>query len=397
MISVQQAKELIAANTPLLAPVILPLNQSLRLVLAEEITAAYNIPAFPQSSMDGYAFRFNDWQIGEPLFVKDEMAAGSSTNISLQPKQAVRIFTGAAMPAGADTVVMQEQVSLQGDQLVINNHELAIGSNVRPVGSEINAGATALPKGLKLSPSTIGFLAGIGVNEVKVYPSPKINIVITGNELQQPGTPLTYGQVYESNSFALRAALTQLGIQNLEVSFVVDDKAILLQILQNALSSCDMLLVTGGVSVGDYDFVAETLQQCGVQKVFHKVKQKPGKPLYFGTNGNQLVFGLPGNPSSTLTCFYQYVLPAAEKMMGKEQYPSIQKRSLALTNDYTKKAALTHFLKGMYKGDKVTALTAQESYKMNSYAVANCLVCLEEEGMVYKKGDVVEVHILPSY
>ena len=163
--------------------------------------------------------------------------------------------------------------------------------------------------GTHLSAAAIGFLAGIGITHVTIYPPPAITIIITGNQFQTAGNPLQFGQVYEASSIMLIAALQKAGVININILKAADDKQELKRILENALQQSDMVLFTGGVSVGDYDFVLQISKECGIEKQFHKIKQRPGKPLFFGTAKNKMVFGLPGNPSSSLVCFYEYVLP----------------------------------------------------------------------------------------
>jgi molybdopterin molybdotransferase len=226
-----------------------------------------------------------------------------------------------------------------------------------------------------------------------VFPPPAVTIIITGNELQNPGQPLAYGQVYDSNSFALTAALQQNGIRQIKVVTVPDVLDQLTDALQQALELSDLVLLTGGVSVGDYDFVLEAATRCGITTRFHKIKQRPGKPLFFGTEASKLVFGLPGNPSSVLTCFYMYVLPAIIAMSGK-QYGLLEKQ-VPLSKSYRKAAGLTHFLKGYYDGNTVLPLGAQESYRMRSFAAANCLIEIEEQVTDCIEGTKVNIHLLP--
>ncbi len=395
MISVKEAKELVLQNATALSPVELPLTEAAGLVLAEDVYSNLNIPAFEQSAMDGYAFRYDDWNNNQELLIEDEIPAGRTDKVQLGLNKAIRIFTGAPLPVGADTVVMQEKTAVKSSTLKIADSELQKGTNVRRIGSEILKGTLALAKGTKLTPGAIGFLATIGVAKVSVYPAPKVSIIVTGKEIQQPGTELQHGQVYECNSFALHAALHQLKIKDVLIEHADDELAVIQQMIEKYLQVSDVLLITGGVSVGDYDFVTPALKQCRVEQVFHKIKQKPGKPLYFGRKGNKLVFGLPGNPSSVLTCYYEYVVPALEKMMQIAD-SSIIKTILPLTSDYSKKTGLTHFLKGYCTNETVTPLGAQESYKLQSFAQANCLICLPEERDEFKKDEMVEVHILPS-
>lgn len=394
MISVQEAKKIISENVSVLMPVSLPLQQSAGLTLAKDVYASMDIPAFPQSSMDGYAFSYSDWQKNEKLKIAGEVAAGSNKVFTLASERAVRIFTGAAVPPGADTVVMQEKVIAQNGELIIQDENLQAGNNVRPKGSEIKAGTLALGKNSVLSPAAIGFLAGIGITDVKLYPDPVIKIIVTGNELQQPGKPLQYGQVYESNSFALKSALQQLHIHPVEVYYATDKLEIVMAALEKALQQSDLVLLTGGVSVGDYDLVLQAATQYGVEKLFHKIKQRPGKPLYFGRKDNQLVFGLPGNPASVLTCFYQYVIPALEKLSSRKI--NLQSLKVPLASEFKKAAGLTHFLKGTYDGKTATPLDAQESFRLSSFAKANCLIEIPEQTTSLNEGDLVDVYLLPQ-
>ena len=393
MISVSEAKNIIRANATALSPITLPLELAAGKVLATDVFAAADIPAFAQSAMDGYALSFAGWQLHKTLQINGEVPAGSAELFLLQPGNAMRIFTGAAVPEGADTVVMQEKVQVEGNTLHIFDDQLRAGINVRPIGSEIKAGELVLAKGHRLSPAAIGLLATTGVAAVAVYPVPVMSIIVTGNELQDPGTALQYGQVYECNSYQLRAALQQLQIEDVPVFTAIDDPQTLKNVLNNALANSDVVLLTGGVSVGNYDFVPEAAAACGVTKLFHKIKQKPGKPIFVGRKENKLVFGLPGNPSSVLTCFYEYVIPAIEQLtQQKNLLPTIH---VPLGKAYTKTAPLTFFLKAYYNGQTVTPLDAQESYRLRSFAMANCLLCLPEEKMEFNEGEEVEVHLLP--
>ena len=393
MISVTEAKEIISNNTTTLTPVKSALGLAAGKVLAEDVYSPINIPAFDQSSMDGYAFSFEDWKANKSLKIKGEMAAGSNEINSLSTGNAVRIFTGAAVPPGADTVVMQEKTKMQNDHLVIEDDNILPGLNVRIRGSEIKAGELAVAKDNLLTPAAIGFLAGVGITEVLIYPYPSISIIVTGNELQDPGKPLQPGQIYESNSFSLQAALKQLHITEIKVYKAEDTLEKVTQVLKEALQQSDIVFLTGGVSVGDYDFVATAAAQNGIEKVFHKIKQRPGKPLYFGKMNNKLIFGLPGNPASVLTCFYEYAEPALKKMV--KQKTGMQITQAPLAGPFKKAAGLTHFLKGFYDGKTVTALHAQESYRLSSFANANCLIKIDEEITVCDKGEPVEIHLLP--
>ncbi len=392
MISVAEAKHIILNNVTELKALTVSLLQAAGKVLASDVYATVDIPSFPQSAMDGYAFAFDDLQ--KELTIDGEMAAGSSSTIEVAAGKAIRIFTGAPVPAGADTVVMQEKVKTENGVLIIEDEKLQRNSNVRAVGSEIKAGELALAKGSLLTAAAIGFLAGIGITEVLVIPDPVISIILTGNELQEPGKALSYGQVYESNSFSLSAALQVLHIPVHHIYKAEDNPEVLTTTLQQALDESDLVLLTGGVSVGDYDFVLRAANACGIVQQFHKVKQRPGKPLFFGTQGNKAVFGLPGNPSSVLTCFYEYVTEAlAIQTKRPLQLKTVQ---TALAKGCIKPTGLAHFQKAYYDGQTVLPLNAQESYKLNSFATANCLLVLEGEKEEYQVNDPVTIHLLPA-
>ena len=394
MISVSEAKKIIDQNVSCLQPMTLPLQESTGLILSEDVYASIDIPAFPQSSMDGYAFSFEGWKKHKKLKIAGEVAAGSNEAFTLNPTNTVRIFTGAAVPTGADTVIMQEKVQIENGELKIEDEALQQGTSVRLKGSEIKAGELALGNESVLSPAAIGFLAGIGITEVKVYPNPSITIIITGNELQKPGEQLQHGQVYESNSFALEAVLQQLHINDIKILYATDNPEVVTGTLKKALEQADVVLLTGGVSVGDYDFVLQSAIECGVEKLFHKIKQRPGKPLYFGKKENKLVFGLPGNPSSVLTCFYQYVIPALEKLTKRKI--DLQSLQVPLERSFKKAVGLTHFLKGFYNGKTAVPLDAQESFRLSSFAKANCLIQINEDTTSLKEGELVDVYLLPQ-
>ena len=391
MISVKQAKQIILEAALPKKSVLLPISEAFGLVTSKGIIATTDIPNFAQSSMDGYALKYEDK--GVLLKVIGEMEAGTSEQIKISKGEATRIFTGAPLPLDADTVVMQEKIHFENNLLIVQDENLKQGSNVRSKGAEVKQGDIAMVSGTYLSAAAIGFLAGIGCVEVSVYAPPKVAIILTGNELQKPGNPLEFGQVYEANSFQLKAALNKIGIKNSMVLMAEDDPEELRKVLQKALEANDVVLLNGGVSVGDYDFVTQAAQSCGVEEKFHKIKQKPGKPLFFGTKEDKLVFGLPGNPSSSLTCFYEYVLPALESSMGL--HSSLVEITASVTHDYPKPAGLTHFLKAFYSNGKVTPLHAQESFRLHSFAQANCFIILPEESIGCTAGAIVTVHLLP--
>ncbi|MBA4167649.1 MAG: molybdopterin molybdotransferase MoeA [Chitinophagaceae bacterium] len=389
MISVTEAKQIIRANIRALPSSLVNLADAGNSVLAENIYAAVDIPAFDQSNVDGYAIRFSEKDI--TLDIDGEITAGSEIIKSLSKKKAIRIFTGAPAPEGADTIVMQENTAAANNTLTINDPALSKGMNLRPRGTDIRKDELALEEGTLLTPAAIGYLAAVGSAKVNIYRPPALTLIITGNELAQPGLPLRTGQVYDSGSFALKSALQLHGIRSPEILHCQDDPHELTLALRHALSESDMVILTGGVSVGEYDFVSQAAENCGVTKLFHRVKQRPGKPLYFGMKDDKPIFGLPGNPSSILTCMYVYVSLALNMYLHKKE--SLYQPAI-LKNAYRKTAGLTHFMKGMYNAGYVEILTGQESYRMSSFAKSNCLVILPETETEFKPGYQTQVHLL---
>ncbi len=394
-IEVSEAKKLIRDHIKTPDPVKVSIETAAGLILAEDVYALTDVPPFNQSSMDGYALNYEGWKQNNTLKIEGLAQAGLAEQSPLQIQNTCRIFTGAAVPPGADTVVMQEKVDIQDGKLIIKDPSLLAGQNVRIQGSEAKKGELALEKGCLLNAPAIGFLAGLGIHELMVYPGPNLSIILTGNELLQPGLPLAYGQVYESNSYALNAAIREAGILNVDVFSAEDDLKILTEVLGIAMEKSNLVLLTGGVSVGDYDFVIRAAEANGVVQVFHKIRQKPGKPIYFGKKGNKYIFGLPGNPASVLICFYEYVYPAIGLLSKREK--DLKKMSGILETDMKKPAGITHFLKAYFDGKYVKDLKAQESFRLSSFAIANCLIKLDEDRTEYKAGEEVEIHILPSF
>lgn len=390
MVSVREAKNLIKDNQIGVKKALMPLSEAHGYILAERVLAAFDTPPFDQSAMDGYAFSYDSWDGKTELIVAGEIQAGMYTPDLLEPMQAVRIFTGASLPNGADTVVIMENVDVTDKSININGKQITKGSNVRLRGSQTQAGEIALEEGQLLTAPAISFLAGIGIDKLQVYAKPLISIVITGNELAKPGDIISPGKIFESNSFGITAALMQLNITPVSIDFVEDKEEELLQVIRNRLGA-DLLILTGGISVGDYDFTAEVLKKCSVEMIFHKVKQKPGKPLYFGRYHQTAVIALPGNPAAALTCFYEYIVPVVAYYTKMDYF---KKLKMPLNDDYKKIAGLTHFLKGKTNSETVSILSGQESYLMNSFAIADCIIQLDEEKERYNKGDLVNVMMI---
>lgn len=387
MVTVSEARNIVLSHCRILDPVEIAMDDSVGYVLAEDLISEINIPSFIQSSMDGYAIRFEERN--EVLKIQDELPAGTAKQISLSNHSAIKVFTGGPVPDGADTVVQKERVMVDGDSISINSSEVEPGNNMRLPGTEIHKGVTAIPNGTLIHSMHIGFMASLGITKVKVIRKPSVAIVITGNEVVQPGNVLGAGQIYESNSFGLKACLQQLQINQVRVSYAKDDLAETEKRIATALADHDIVLITGGVSVGDHDHVANACKNLGIQKLFHGVKQRPGKPLLFATKENKWIFGLPGNPASVLSCFYQYILPAISILSGCSlSVPAKAK----LSSSFDKKPLLTFFLKGFYSNGEVEILQGQASFQLSPFVHANCWIELDETIRFFEKGTEVSIH-----
>lgn len=389
MITIQEAFSILENSVPQPKIKEVLLAKARKHILAEDLYAPISMPPFRQSAMDGFALSLYD---GLEYEIIGEIKAGSTQQISLLSGQAVKIFTGAPVPDTAKAVVQIEKVIVDGTVLQLFE-EPKEGTNIRPIGEQNSEGDLVLEKGTLLNAASIGFLAGLGFTSVKVFQKPTIGIVVTGNELVKPGIPLEYGQIYESNSVMLQTALHDAFYDNINTYEVNDDFENTVSILQKAIANNDMILVSGGISVGDYDFVGKALESLGVATLFYKVKQKPGKPLFAGKYKDKMIFALPGNPTASLTCFYVYVWTTLQKSSGHTtQYGQTQAKKL--THDFAVSNARNQFLKGYVEGDKVTILTHQNSSMLNTFAVSNGLVYLEDGGYEIKKGETVQVYLV---
>jgi len=391
-ISWPEAKDLVIRHAPVLQQEVVPVEQAGGRILGEDVHSPVDMPPFDNSAMDGYVIRWSDPLPGAWTIV-GEIPAGTMPSRTVGPGEAMRIFTGAPIPPGADTVIQQEWVARTGDRISLEKGTVLAGAHVRGRATQIARGGLAMTAGELLSPGAIGFLANLGIPEVSVYRRPVVDILVTGSELVKPGQPLGPGQIYESNSHTLVAALVDQGIQPRSVQHVTDDVDAFRHQFQEAIQGSDMVIITGGISVGDHDIVRQLMEEGGVQTHFYKVRQRPGKPLFFGQVGSTLVFALPGNPASVTSCYYQYVYPALRRMQGFRS-TFLKKVHLPLREGFVKKEGLTFFLKAVADETGVLPLSGQLSYIMSSFARANAVIMLEEHRASYEPGEVVEVHLL---
>lgn len=391
MISISDAIATVKANgKPLLQATTKIVEKSGGYLLFKDVVSPISMPPFRQSAMDGYALNLHD-DLSYQLI--GEIKAGDGHELVLKKGEAVRIFTGAPVPDSANAVMMQEKVVVDGSKITIA-HQITLELNIRPLGEQVKTGNIALKKGTTLTPAAIGYLISLGLTEVSVFKKPNIAIVTTGNELIEPGQYLPYGKIYESNSKMLLSALYNLKYYDVTLYKVEDDYTKTVETLDTAMSNNDLVLITGGISVGDYDFVGKALKALQVSELFYKVKQKPGKPLFFGKKEGSQIFALPGNPAAALSCFYVYVYIALQQMMNREdvELPRVMAKSISV---FEKKGDRPQFLKAIYNKDTVEILEGQNSSMLQTFALSNALVYASENVTKIEKGDTIEVILLP--
>jgi molybdopterin molybdotransferase len=384
MISVRSGLLSIAHHAEDLQAVKLPLKQSLGYYLAEDIHAPIAIPSFRQSAMDGYAIKYGESEIYE---VVGESKAGDFEEFALAGNGAVRILTGARVPDLADTVVVQENVHKEGSEIRIERMPKPF-ANVRAVGEQVKQGELIAKKGTKMQALLLGFLAGFGLEEVLVINKPKIAVIVTGNELQTAGVPLRPGGVYETNGIAIEAILAEQGFPIERLDSVRDEKSATVLAIEKALEA-DLVLISGGISVGDYDFVKAALEANEVREVFYQVNQKPARPMWFGKKGTTLVFALPGNPAAMVTCLQVYVLPLLRKISSGKEFSLDLKRGI-LDGELENPGGKSLFLLANEQNGIVKILEKQACNILSAYAQANALVYVDEAVSGLGYGDSVK-------
>ena len=349
MLTYEQALKRILEHSPSPRAAHVSLREALGLVLAQRITAPLDLPPFDNSAVDGYAVCVPN-EGGAPsttipisFAVVGCASAGSPYRGAVRPGEAVRILTGAMVPPGTDGIVMQEQVNRDGDRVLLERWPDR-GRHIRRRGEDLRRGARVLEAGTRLRPQEIGLLAALGYRRVPVYLPPSIAILTTGDELQQPGARLKPGHIYESNGALLAALVTHEGARAVRLARVRDVFQPLVARIRRGLRH-DVLLVAGGVSVGEKDLVRAALKACGVKEVFWQVNIKPGMPLVFGTRGRTLVFGLPGNPVSVFVTFEEFVKPALCRLMGQRWRDGYAEPAVLVADLQVSATRRTHFLR----------------------------------------------------
>ncbi len=367
-------------------------------VLREDIVTQEAIPPFDNSAMDGYAIHMDDvTQTPLDLQLEGELAAGEVPSIEVKPGICIRIMTGAQIPPGTEAIVPQEWTTEMDMKTVRIHRKPERGAYIRRAGKDALKGTIVVKKGLRITPPIIGMIAAAGYDKVKVGKSPRVSILVTGDELHLDLTkPLPSSRIYDANGPGLFAQVLETGATVLGSEVAQDKREDLISQVQRAMDT-DVMIISGGVSVGKYDLVQEVLLELGFEKRFWRVRQRPGGPMLFGILGSQLVFGLPGNPVSSAICFQQYVRPTLLKMMGATEIhpPQIKAK---LGSSIRKKAGLYHFVRGKAKREESGQLIVhttgpQASNLYSSLQHANCLIHLEEE--VINPSEKKEVIITP--
>ncbi|TCS35982.1 molybdopterin molybdochelatase [Paucimonas lemoignei] len=379
----------------------LAVRSALGRVLAEDIISPIHVPAHDNSAMDGYALRGADLQANAPLTLRviGSAFAGGGFTGKVASGECVRIMTGAPMPPGCDTVVPQELVQVEGDTgVAIPAGVVRLGDNRRLQGEDLRAGAPALHKGRILKPADLGLIASLGIAEVPVHRRLRVAFFSTGDELRSLGEPLESGCVYDSNRYTLYGMLTRLGCELLDMGVVRDDPVALEAALRSACENADVVITSGGVSVGEADYTKEIMARLG-EVLFWKIAMRPGRPMAFGqiTSGGKSawLFGLPGNPVAVMVTFYFFARAALLRMMGAEQTPLPMMQAVS-QSDIRKKPGRTEYQRGMLSPGvdgrmQVRITGSQGSGVLRSMSEANCMIVLSHEQGGVKADDLVDV------
>jgi molybdopterin molybdotransferase len=387
MISEEEARRRVLQSVGSLSERIVPLFKALDRFSTREVVARLPLPMFDNSAMDGYAVVASSSRKGERLKVIGEQPAGPDRRLRISPDEAVRIFTGAPIPAGADAVVMQEDTTREGDEIVINV-DVDPGEFVRRRGSDLAEGQKILARGERLRPATIALLASQGFADVTIGGEVNAAIVSTGDEIVMPGRKLDQGQIYDSNLILLQALLQRCGASVTSVEHCPDQRELLFETIRRGIKN-HVLVITGGVSVGEHDLVQATLRSLGAKIDIWRVAIKPGKPFLFGQVNACAVFGLPGNPVSAFVTCLQFVRPAILKMMGANEL-DLPKTPARLTVDLTNEGDRPHYVRGRIENGTFVSIGRQESHALFGLSQSNALLRVAV-GESLKAGAIVEV------
>ncbi|EGQ7974507.1 bifunctional molybdopterin-guanine dinucleotide biosynthesis adaptor protein MobB/molybdopterin molybdotransferase MoeA [Vibrio parahaemolyticus] len=362
-------------------------------VLAEHIISPVNVPQYTNSAMDGYAIRSDDVD-RDSYQVVAEVMAGHAYDQPLQVGQAVKIMTGAPTPRNGDTVVMREQASQEGDKVTFNGSNIKAGQNVRQAGEDLAIGSDVFTAGTRLASPEMGMIASLGFGEANVFRKLKVAVFSTGDEVQAPGTEQKANSIYDSNRFTIMGMLEKLGCEILDFGILEDNEQLMIEALENASAQADVVMTSGGVSVGDADYIKLALDKLG-QIDFWRINMRPGRPLAFGQINNKPFFGLPGNPVAVMVSFINFVEPALRKMQGEQGWKPLKVNAIA-TENLRSRQGRTEFSRGIYELDDTGRLTVRTTGKqgsgiLRSMSEANCLIEISPAIDTVKAGESVTI------
>jgi len=388
MIEFEKALELIIENCRTMPEIELPIHECLGYICAEDLYAKLDMPPFDKSSMDGFAFK---WAEERNEYINDGIIpAGKPSDEPLEEGHCIAIMTGAPLPFGADTVIPVEITEKEGENIIFT-HPAKKCANVSYKAEDITKDSLILTKGSMIRTQDIALIVASGYSKVKVYSLPEIAILNTGSEIIEPGLPLDYGQIYNSNGTMLSVMAQNIGINAEYLGIAADDEKSLTTMLSIGLKN-DILLISGGVSMGELDLVPKVLLSLGVKQIFHKVRIKPGKPVFFGKTDKCLVFGLPGNPLSNFVGFELFVKTAVRKMTGSEiVFPDF--REVIISSQFKHRADRKNFYPATCNNDDgkiiVTPVISHGSADISSLSKANCFMIADLDKPVYTPGDKI--------
>ncbi|EKO3820023.1 bifunctional molybdopterin-guanine dinucleotide biosynthesis adaptor protein MobB/molybdopterin molybdotransferase MoeA [Vibrio harveyi] len=362
-------------------------------VLADHVVSPVNVPQYTNSAMDGYAIRGDDVE-RESYQVVAEVMAGHAYDQPLEVGQAVKIMTGAPTPINGDTVVMREQASQDGDTVTFNGASIKTGQNVRQAGEDLAIGSDVFTAGTRLASPEMGMIASLGFGEANVFRKLKVAVFSTGDEVQAPGTEQKANSIYDSNRFTIMGMLEKLGCEILDFGILEDNEQLMIEALENASAQADVVMTSGGVSVGDADYIKLALDKLG-QIDFWRINMRPGRPLAFGQINDKPFFGLPGNPVAVMVSFINFVEPALRKMQGERGWKPLKVSAIA-TENLRSRQGRTEFSRGIYELDETGRLTVRTTGKqgsgiLRSMSEANCLIEISPAVDTVKAGESVTI------
>ncbi|EJG1635087.1 bifunctional molybdopterin-guanine dinucleotide biosynthesis adaptor protein MobB/molybdopterin molybdotransferase MoeA [Vibrio parahaemolyticus] len=362
-------------------------------VLAEDIISPVNVPQYTNSAMDGYAIRSDDVD-RDSYQVVAEVMAGHAYDQPLEVGQAVKIMTGAPTPLNGDTVVMREQASQEGDKVTFNGSNIKAGQNVRQAGEDLAIGSDVFTAGTRLASPEMGMISSLGFGEANVFRKLKVAVFSTGDEVQAPGTEQKANSIYDSNRFTIMGMLEKLGCEILDFGILEDNEQLMIEALENASAQADVVMTSGGVSVGDADYIKLALDKLG-QIDFWRINMRPGRPLAFGQINDKPFFGLPGNPVAVMVSFINFVEPALRKMQGEQGWKPLKVNAIA-TENLRSRQGRTEFSRGIYELDDTGRLTVRTTGKqgsgiLRSMSEANCLIEISPAIDTVKAGESVTI------